>query len=97
MNSQFTGLSYEQVLNISSTLGTDAQKMNTLLDEVKTLLNNVGNENTWSGTAAAETKATLDTLIKQFPEFYNAVNDMSKYLAQVVANYQTADRSITSN
>ncbi len=92
----FTGLSYNDISNISSTLLSDANKMETLLGEVETLLSKVGNESTWSGTAAAETKATLDKLIKRFPEFYQSVSDMSKYLAQVVANYQAADKALTS-
>ena len=33
-------------------------------------------------------------LAAKFPEFYEAINDCSKYLKQVVANYQAADEAI---
>lgn len=93
----FTNLTYSEVSNISTTLGSAASTMETLLNEIVTLLNNVGNEDTWSGTAASEAKSTIDELSKKFPEFYAAVDSMSKYLANVVANYQAADRAVTSN
>lgn len=93
----FTNLTYSEVSNISTTLGGAANTMETLLNEIVSLLNNVGNDSTWSGTAASEAKATIDALVKKFPEFYSAVDSMSKYLAQVVANYQAADRAVTSN
>lgn len=92
-----TGLSYAEIITISNNLKTYASNMEVNLNELKTLLNNVGDEGTWSGTAASETKATLDVLIKKFPEFYEAVNETSKYLAQVVANYQAVDAQIKSN
>lgn len=93
---KITGLSYSEILTISSNLSTYSKSMETTLNELKVQLDKVGSDDTWSGTAAADTKATLDKLIKKFPEFYNAVNDTSKYLKQVVANYQAADKAVTS-
>lgn len=91
-----TGLSYSDILTISNTLSTNSKSMQTLLGEIKTLFNKVGSDDTWSGTAASETKQTFDTLSKKFPEFYEAVDEASKYLKQVVANYQAADKAVTS-
>lgn len=89
-----TGLSYAEINSISGKLNTSANSMQKTLESVQQQLNKIGNDSVWSGTAAAEEKKEFDKLVKKFPDFYKAVNDASKYLAQVVANYQQVDRAI---
>ena len=71
--------------------------MGKVLNTTKVLLNKVGTDSVWSGTAASEAKTKFDALSKQFPEFTQSVDDMSKYLKQVVANYQTVDSAVKGN
>lgn len=92
-----TGLSYNEILSIASTLSTASTNMSKVLTTTKTLLDKVGTDSVWSGTAASEAKTKFDTLSKKFPEFSQSVDDMSKYLKQVVANYQTVDSAVKGN
>ncbi len=90
----FSKLSYEQVTAAANELNNASNDMNTLLNEMKTLFSKIGEENVWSGTAASTAKETFDALSAKFPEFYQAVNDCSKYLNSVVENYQSVDSAI---
>lgn len=89
-------LTYGQIQSISQNLKSYSSSMEQVLGEVKSLFNNVGNESTWSGTAAASAKEEFDKLSAKFPEFSKAVNDCAAYLDQVVANYQNVDQQIMS-
>ncbi len=84
-------LSYGQIIEKATLLGTTADEMKDILEKVTTLFNMVGDESTWSGTAAANTKSTFDTLSAKFSNFMAAVQSESGYLRSVVANYQAVD------
>lgn len=90
----FSKLSYSQIRSASAELNTSANEMNSLLEEVKKLFAKIGQDGTWSGTAASTSKETFDALSVKFPEFYQAVSDCSKYLDSVVANYEAVDSAI---
>lgn len=87
-------LTYEKITTISSNLNTYARDMQTILDEIVSLLSKVGNEEVWGGTAAMESKAKFDSLNAKFADFYKAVTDEANHLSTVVANYQKADKEI---
>lgn len=91
----FSKLSYEQVVSIADQLQSSSISMETLLNELKTLFENIGNDQVWSGTAASQTKDKFDALSAKFPEFYNAINDCYKYLTNVVENYKSVDAIVT--
>jgi len=91
---EFSKLSYQQVQALADRLNTSATNMESLLNEVKALFENVGNDGVWSGTAAASTKEQFDALSAKFPEFSQAVNDCYKYLISVVENYKAVDAAI---
>lgn len=93
----FSKLSYAQVEDMAAQLNTSSQGMQTVLEEVKTLFNKVGNDDVWSGNAASETKAKFDQLSAKFPEFVQAIEDCYKYLMQVAANYRAVDAKIQGN
>lgn len=90
-------LSYQEMLDISSQLASCANEMQINLDEVKNQFNKIGEGDIWSGSAAAEAKATFDKLSAKFPEFVTAVKDCSDYLNKVVNLYQSVDNQATSN
>ena len=90
----FSKLSYSQVQALADQLHNSATSMETLLSEIKTLFENIGSEEVWSGTAASETKTQFDVLSSKFPEFSSAVNDCYKYLLSVVENYKAVDAAI---
>lgn len=91
----FSKLSYEQVASIAERLKSSSTNMESLLNELKTLFENVGNEQVWSGTAASQTKERFDTLSAKFPEFSMAIDDCYKYLMNVVENYKSVDAMVT--
>lgn len=91
---EFSKLSYSQVQSLADSLHNSAASMETLLSEIKALFENIGNDEVWSGTAAAQTKEQFDLLSAKFPEFYNAVDECHKYLLSVVANYQSVDAAV---
>lgn len=90
----FSRLSYSQVQSMADQLNTSATNMESLLNEIKTLFENIGNDSVWSGTAAAATKEQFDVLSAKFPEFSSAVNDCYKYLVSVVENYKAVDAAV---
>lgn len=90
-------LTYEEILEISNQLASCAQDMEANLDEIKNQFNKIGQENVWSGTAAAEAKATFDRLSAKFPEFSQSVRDCSSHLSKVVDLYQTVDNQAASS
>lgn len=91
----FSRLSYEQVVSMAEQLKNSSMSMEGLLNDIKTLFNNVGNDQVWSGTAASTTKERFDTLSAKFPEFSKAIEDCYKYLMNVVDNYKSVDAAVT--
>lgn len=91
----FSGLSYGEIGNIASQLDSKATNMETILNAVTNELNKIGNEGTWSGTAASTAKEEFDTLKAKFPEFKQAINDCAKYLRMTVERYQSVDRAVS--
>lgn len=90
----FSKLSYAEIQSKANELKNSATTMQDILTEVENLFAKIGDESTWSGTAASSTKETFDTLKAKFPEFYQSVSDCSTYLNEVVANYQSVDSMI---
>ena len=90
----FSKLSYSQVQTMADRLNTSANNMEALLNEIKALFEKIGNDEVWSGTAAAQTKEQFELLSAKFPEFSSAVNDCYKYLLNVVENYKAVDTAV---
>ena len=91
----FSKISYEQVLSVSDQLKNDANKMQQILEAVTNEFNKIGNDGTWSGTAASSTKSEFDSLSRKFPEFYSAITDCSTYLNSMVENFKSVDQAVT--
>ena len=91
----FSKLSYSQVQSLADQLNSSSTQMESLLTEIKTLFEKIGNDEVLSGTAASQTKETFDTLSAKFPEFSQSVNDCYKYLISVVENYKSVDAAVT--
>ena len=68
--------------------------MQSLLNEIRSLFDKIGDEGVWSGTAANKAHDKFKELYDKFPNFYEAVKDTSKYLNEVVANYQAVDDAL---
>lgn len=90
-----TRLSYEDVNSMASKLGTAAENMQTVLGEVKTLFEQVGDDSTWSGTAANNIKAEFDELSGKFYLFHEAVTACQSHLNTVVENFKAVDSALT--
>lgn len=90
----FSKLTYGQVQSMADQLKSSATQMESLLSEIKTLFDKVGNDDVWSGTAASTTKDTFDQLSAKFPEFSESINDCYTYLTSVVENYQSVDAMV---
>ena len=91
----FSKITYEQVLSMSQQLSSSANKMNDILNQIKSEFEKIGNEGVWAGTAASKDKADFDHLSAKFPEFSEAIQDCSKYLNSMVENYKSVDRAVT--
>ncbi len=91
----FSGLSYGEIRNISGQLSSKAARMEQILNAVSTEFNKVGNDGTWSGTAASSAKQEFDALKAKFPEFKQAIDDCAKYLQNVVARYEAVDSAVS--
>lgn len=91
----FSGLSYGEINNIASQLDSKANSMETILNAVTNELNKIGNDSTWSGTAASSAKEEFDTLKAKFPEFKQAINDCATYLRRTVERYQAVDTAVS--
>lgn len=91
----FSKLSYGQVQAMADQLHGASTEMENTLTEIKTLFERVGNDDVWSGTAAATTKEQFDELSSKFPEFSQAVDDCYKYLLSVVDRYKSVDKAVT--
>lgn len=89
-------LSYGELENIASQLKSSSDTMQEILKNVENEFSKVGDQGTWSGTAASETKEVFDTLSAKFPEFVEAVESCYLYLTNVVMpNYRAAEAAIT--
>lgn len=85
-------LSYSELETIASQLKSSAESMNDILNNVKMEFSKIGDEDTWSGTAASQTKDVFDELSAKFPEFVQAIDDCYNYLVgTVMVNYQAAE------
>lgn len=91
----FSKLSYGQIQAMADQLLGASTEMENTLTEIKTLFERVGNDDVWSGTAAATTKEQFDELSSKFPEFSQAVDDCYKYLLSVVERYKSVDKAVT--
>ena len=92
----YSKISYEQVLSLAEQLKTASVNMESVLTEITTLLNRVGNSDAWNGTSAAAAKMKFDTLAAKLPEFYNATRNCHTHLVSVVENYKNVDASISN-
>lgn len=89
-------LSYEELESIASQLKNSSDAMAEILKSIEDEFSKVGDEGTWSGTAASETKVVFDSLSQKFPEFSEAVESCYIYLTtKVIPNYKAADAVIT--
>ena len=91
---EFSKLSYSQVQALADQLNNSSASMETILNEIKTLFERIGNDDVWSGTAASNTKETFDALSSKFPEFHTSIQECYKYLISVVENYKSVDAVI---
>lgn len=92
----FSKLTYAQVQSIATQLKSYSTQMESLLNEIKSKFEKIGNDEVWSGTAAAEAKSTFDKLSAKFPEFSVAIDDCHTYLNQVVESYKAVDAAVTN-
>ena len=91
----FSGLTYDEIQGIAADLLSKASEMEIILSAVTAEFNKVGNEDTWSGTAASTAKAEFDALKAKFPEFKSAVDECAKYLNTTVERYKATDAAVS--
>ena len=94
MQSEVLELSYDEMELIAENLSSKADEMNEILANVKNEFQMIGEKGVWSGDAAAASRAEFDELSAKFPNFVEAIDDCSKYLRNVVANYKAAEQTI---
>ncbi len=93
----FSKLSYKDINSMAEELHKSAANMEEILEQVKILFSNIGNEEVWAGDAANETREEFDKLSAQFPKFSEAIDDCYNYLLSVTGGYKSVDKTIKSN
>lgn len=92
----YSKLSYEQIESLAQNLSSASNNMESVLSEVKNLLSQIGNSEVWSGTSASNIREEFDKLSAKFPEFTQSIEDCSKHLKAVVANYRSVDSTVSN-
>lgn len=93
---QSTITSYSQASEIANNLKTYSQNMEDIKSKLQTEYAKIGTDEVWSGNAANAARETFDRFVEKFPALINAINDCASTLNTIVANYQAADSSATS-
>lgn len=92
----YSKLSYEQLEGLANELNQASKNMENILNDVRNLLNRVGNTEAWQGTSASVVKAKFDELSAKFPEFSIATGKCCSHIMSVVANYRSTDASVSN-
>lgn len=93
----YSKISYEQIASLADQLQVASQNMETILNEVTVLFNQIGDSGVWSGNAAQLSRSQFDALKAKFPEFYEAISKCHSHLVSVVENYKNVDASVSNN
>ena len=87
-----TNINYERAAEIAGNLTSEANKMQTTFETMKSHFDQINSgRGTFDGTAASEVRSKFDSFSNNFSLFYNAVNSYASYISQAAANYQAVD------
>ena len=95
MTNDYTSLSYEKMNEYSNELGFVSGALEENLNEVKALINKIGDSDVWAGTAAEKSKEAILEFATQFPMFVQSINECKEALDKIVSNYEEADSVVT--
>lgn len=90
---------YAVVDECAEKLSNEADRMEQLLEEIKSLINRIGDngDGTWEGDAANEVKAKFDAWTSRFENFVASMRDCSAHVKQVSAEFKEADAKLNQS
>ena len=97
MNQGQTIIDYEQAHGKADMLRTSANKLDDILNNVKAIMRNVGNDDTWSSAAATEVIETFNRFSAKFPSFIQKVREFATALDNSVETFETGDSQIKNS
>ena len=83
---------YQGLRNASSKISTSANNVDRILKEALQEMQTI--TNSWESDASAQTLAKFQNLSKNFENFYQLLQDYSRFLEQTAQTYEAADRAI---
>ena len=86
-------ITYEEVLNISTSMKSAADKMSDILADVSNKMNEVYGE-AWQSSASETHMGEFKRIEARFQDFYGKVQDCAQYLDKVVELNRQADQTI---
>lgn len=86
----------ERVREAANELKDASTRMEENLNNIKALMEKIGEADIWSGNAASTAREEFDRLSALFPSFHEAVLNCSQGLNQFATNYDTAESKISS-
>lgn len=89
-------VSSERVREASNELKEASARMEENLNNIKSLMEKIGEAQIWSGNSANNAREEFDRLSALFPNFYEAVINCSEGLNRFAENYDTAETKISS-
>ncbi len=92
----YSKISYDQLETLANELNQASRNMENILNEVKELLDRVGNTEAWQGTSAQTAQTKFNQLSAKFPEFYTATGKCYTHIMSVIENYKSVDASVSN-
>lgn len=86
--------SYEEVETLARNLNEKADKMRTLLENVKRLYEEIGSEGTWAGASADVVSKNVEALGANFDKLYGAIQGCSEFMTSSIKSYRAVDEEI---
>lgn len=87
-------VSTEQLRQTASTLMESANRMESVLSEIKGLMQKIDTQGTWSGSSASAARLEFDRLAGKFPSFSEAVQNCGQGLNKFADNYDESEAKI---
>lgn len=80
----------------ANNLNSSSVEMASLLNEIKGLMDKIGEEDIWAGESAQASREEFDKLSAKFPSFSEAVKNCSDGLITFANNYDEQEAKIKS-
>ncbi len=85
----------EKLSDYAGNLKTEYSKLEDVMSNIETSLNNVNNSTNWDSPAKEELNKMAKVIINNFEIWFNKQNNVNTYLQEVIENYNTSLNKMT--